>query len=85
VTALLTVATWAITWTVSGYGSLASLIALMLLPLYFAIAGNFLAYVILASILFGLAAARHWPNIVRLAQGVESGVDWALARRLSSR
>jgi glycerol-3-phosphate acyltransferase PlsY len=77
--------TWAITWTVWGYASLASLVALMLLPLYFAVGGNALAYIILASILFGLAAAKHWPNIVRLANGVEPGVAWALARRLSSR
>jgi glycerol-3-phosphate acyltransferase PlsY len=83
--ALLAMVTWAITWTVWGYASLASLVALMLLPLYFAVGGNALAYIILASILFGLAAAKHWPNIVRLANGVEPGVAWALARRLSSR
>jgi glycerol-3-phosphate acyltransferase PlsY len=82
--AALTMVTWVITWVVWGYASLASLVALMLLPLYFAADGNSLAYVMLGSILFGLSAARHWQNIVRLANGDEPGVAWALARRLSS-
>jgi acyl phosphate:glycerol-3-phosphate acyltransferase len=81
VVALLAMGTWAPIWIIWGYASLASLGTLMLLPLYFAAGGTSLAYVILASILFGLAAIKHWPNIVRLANGAEPGVVWALARR----
>jgi glycerol-3-phosphate acyltransferase PlsY len=56
-------------WRIS---SLASLVALALLPVYVWLVGGPPAYVVVTILLFLLGAAKHWENIVRLAQGKEA-------------
>jgi glycerol-3-phosphate acyltransferase PlsY len=55
-------------WRIS---SLASLLALALLPVYVWLTGGSSPYVIVTLLLFLLSAAKHWENIVRLAHGKE--------------
>lgn len=64
--AVLAMATWVLALFVSKYTSLASLIALALLPLYVAAAGRPPVYVLLMIVLFVVAFGKHWENIVRL-------------------
>ncbi|MBV9281200.1 MAG: glycerol-3-phosphate 1-O-acyltransferase PlsY [Chloroflexi bacterium] len=66
-------AAWLAVLGVWGYTSLASLLALALLPLLMGVTGQPPAYVVLASILFVLGWGKHWENIIRLAYGRESG------------
>lgn len=54
------------------YSSLASLLALGILPLAIAVTGSPPEYVTLGFALFLLAAFKHWENIVRLLSGTES-------------
>ncbi len=70
--ALLAAVTWIVVILTFGYSSLASLVSLALLPLYLAITGQPSAYVLAASSLFLIGAAKHWENIIRLAHGKES-------------
>jgi glycerol-3-phosphate acyltransferase PlsY len=62
---------WVAVLLFSGYAALASLGALAMLPLLLALARQPHVYVLMASILFFLGAARHRGNIVRLLQGQE--------------
>jgi acyl phosphate:glycerol-3-phosphate acyltransferase len=71
---LLAAAAWVLTLLLRGYPSLASLVALGLLPILVGLTGGPPAYVVLASALFVLGAGKHWVNIVRLAHGRESGL-----------
>jgi glycerol-3-phosphate acyltransferase PlsY len=69
--AVLAMVTWVVVllpWRIS---SLASLLALALLPLYVWLTGGPPAYVVLTILLFLLGAGKHWENIVRLAHGKE--------------
>lgn len=63
--------TWAVMLLLSRYSSLASLLALALLGAFMLVTHQPAAYVVLALILFVLAALKHWENILRLAQGTE--------------
>jgi glycerol-3-phosphate acyltransferase PlsY len=47
-------------------------VALALLPVYVWLVGGPPAYVVVTILLFLLGAAKHWENIVRLAQGKEA-------------
>ncbi|GAC1461687.1 MAG: hypothetical protein NVS2B16_26460 [Chloroflexota bacterium] len=69
---LLAALTWLAVLLASRYTSLGSLAALALLPVYVAVTGRAAIYVGLASILFVLAAIKHWENIIRLLTGKES-------------
>ncbi|GAC1642082.1 MAG: glycerol-3-phosphate 1-O-acyltransferase PlsY [Chloroflexota bacterium] len=72
VATLLAALTWLAVLLASRYTSLGSLAALALLPVYVAVTGRAAIYVGLASILFVLAAIKHWENIIRLLTGKES-------------
>lgn len=65
---------WLIMLGIWGYSSLASLVALALLPVLIGLTAGPPIYVVAASFLFVLSAAKHWENIVRLAYGRESGL-----------
>jgi glycerol-3-phosphate acyltransferase PlsY len=62
---------WLIVLGVSGYASLASLIALALLPVFLALTHQPVPYVIVGIVLFLLAAGKHADNISRLMSGTE--------------
>jgi glycerol-3-phosphate acyltransferase PlsY len=70
--ALSAIVTWVAVMLVSRYSSLASLTALAALPLYVAITRHSLDVVLLACALFTIAVAKHWDNLIRLANGKES-------------
>jgi glycerol-3-phosphate acyltransferase PlsY len=74
VPAVLAAATWLLVLGLWGFSSLASLVALALLPFYLGVTGSPPVWVVLAFALFLLAAVKHWPNIVRLANGTEPGM-----------
>lgn len=63
--------TWAGMLLLSRYSSLASLLALALLGAFMLVTHEPAAYVVLALVLFVLAALKHWENILRLSQGTE--------------
>jgi glycerol-3-phosphate acyltransferase PlsY len=65
---------WLATAVIWRYASLASLLALAFLPLGAYLTGRPAAYVILFLVLFLLAAAKHWENIIRLTQGKETKI-----------
>lgn len=65
------IVTWVVVVFLWRYTSLASLVALALLPLFLAVTGQPAIYVVLGSLLFVLSALKHWENIVRLANGRE--------------
>jgi glycerol-3-phosphate acyltransferase PlsY len=69
---LLALVVWLATAAIWRYASLASLVALAFLPLAGYLTGRPAAYVILFIGLFFLGAAKHWDNILRLAQGREA-------------
>jgi acyl phosphate:glycerol-3-phosphate acyltransferase len=69
--AVLAIVTWLVVLAISRFSSLASLIALALLPVYMAATGQPSAYAALAVGLFILGSAKHWENIIRLASGTE--------------
>ncbi len=71
---VLAMATWLVVLGIWGYSSLASLVALALLPIFVGMTGQAPVYVMLASVLFLLSAAKHWENIIRLAHGREPGL-----------
>jgi glycerol-3-phosphate acyltransferase PlsY len=69
--AVCALAIWLVVFLVWRYTSLASLLALAsLIPILTALHQP-PEYVLLATLLFLLAAAKHWENILRLAQGRE--------------
>ena len=72
--AVLAGATWLVVLGIWGYSSLASLLALALLPIFMGVSGQPPVYVVLAFVLFVLGAAKHWQNIIRLAYGREPGL-----------
>lgn len=67
-----TVLVWLAMLAVRPYASLASLVALALLPIFIGVMGLPPAYVVLAFALFILAVAKHWKNIIRIVHGTES-------------
>lgn len=69
--ALCCLAVWLAVLALTRYTSLASLLALACLPLALVALHSPPEYVTLALILFLLAVAKHWENILRLAQGKE--------------
>lgn len=69
--ALLSMAMWPIAAALSRYASVASLVALAALPVLLAITRSPSSYVLLTGLLFLLALAKHWENVVRLIQGTE--------------
>lgn len=62
---------WLATLAVSGYSSLASLVALALLPGFLVLTGQPIPFVIAGVTLFFLAAGKHAGNISRLMAGTE--------------
>jgi glycerol-3-phosphate acyltransferase PlsY len=70
---LLAAVIWVAVLLSFGYSSLASLVALALLPLLLAVAGAPPAYVVAAGVLFFLGTAKHIGNIGRLLAGTEPG------------
>jgi glycerol-3-phosphate acyltransferase PlsY len=56
------------------YASLASLVALALLPIFAGFTGQPPVYIILFFGLFLLAAVKHRENIVRLMRGTEARI-----------
>lgn len=68
---LVCVVTWIAVLVISEYASVASLIALALLPVYMALSHRPGVYVLLGGILFLLAVAKHYDNLIRLAIGQE--------------
>jgi glycerol-3-phosphate acyltransferase PlsY len=71
--ALATILVWIVVLAISSIASLASLLALALLPVFMALSHQPPGYVAVAGILFLLAAAKHYENIIRLAHGAEPG------------
>lgn len=71
VVTLIALAVWVATMLTWRYSSLASLLALGLLPVAAAITVQPHAYVLLTAGLFLLAAYKHWDNIIRLWYGTE--------------
>lgn len=67
---------WLIVLGLRGYSSLASLVALGLLPIFVGVTGQEPVYVVLASALFFLSAGKHWENIIRLMRGTEPAIRW---------
>jgi glycerol-3-phosphate acyltransferase PlsY len=63
---------WLATFVASGYSSLASLVALALLPGFLALTHQPIPFVIAGITLFLLAAGKHAENISRLMAGTES-------------
>ena len=59
---------WVASLLISKFASVASLVALGLLPAFMAFTGRPTEYVLLASALFVLSAAKHHENIVNLAR-----------------
>jgi acyl phosphate:glycerol-3-phosphate acyltransferase len=72
VATLLGMAAWLAVMLVSRYSSVASLVALGLLPVFVAATHQPFQWVCLAAGLFVLAIAKHRNNLVRLARGQES-------------
>ena len=72
---LLTLATWIVVFVISGFVSLASLLAAILAPIYMLIFNLGIEVVSLGIILCVIIVLRHLPNIKRLLAGVESRVD----------
>jgi glycerol-3-phosphate acyltransferase PlsY len=72
VATLLGMAAWLAVMLVSRYSSVASLIALALLPVFVVATHQPLQWVCLAAGLFVLAIGKHRHNLVRLARGEES-------------
>jgi len=68
---LLALATWVVVLVVSEYASVASLVALALLPVYLVLSHQPAAYSLLGCVLFLLAVAKHYDNLIRLAGGQE--------------
>lgn len=62
---------WVVTMLVWRYSSLASLLALALLPVAAFVTGKPQTYVGALCLLFALGAGKHWENIFRLARGKE--------------
>jgi glycerol-3-phosphate acyltransferase PlsY len=71
---ILAMAAWLLVLGIWGYSSLASLVALALLPIFMGVTGQAPVFVVLAFILFVLSAAKHRDNVVRLARGTEPGL-----------
>jgi glycerol-3-phosphate acyltransferase PlsY len=68
---VLTLVTWVAVLLVTGFAALASLGALAALPLLLALNRQPGVYVLVATVLFSLGAAKHAGNIVRLLRGQE--------------
>lgn len=68
---LLALLTWVVVLMISEYAAVASLVALALLPVYMALSHQLGSYVLLGGILFLLAVAKHYDNLIRLAIGQE--------------
>jgi glycerol-3-phosphate acyltransferase PlsY len=79
--AVLAMLSWLVGPLGLGYASVGSLLSLALLPVYMALTGQDRSYVLLGVALFLLAAARHWENILRLAQGRERRARLPWSRR----
>lgn len=71
---LLGLVCWLLVLARWGYSSLASLVALGLLPVFVGFTGQPPVDVVLAGGLFLLAAVKHRENIVRLLRGTERGL-----------
>jgi acyl phosphate:glycerol-3-phosphate acyltransferase len=69
--AIFCILTWLVIFLATSVTSLASLAALALLPLYMGVTHQPPAYVVVSCVLFVMAAAKHYQNIIRLAQGTE--------------
>ncbi|MGH2443466.1 MAG: glycerol-3-phosphate 1-O-acyltransferase PlsY [Chloroflexota bacterium] len=69
--ALIAVGLWVAVIAVWRYSSLASLVALTILPVLVAMSGRPPAYVWTMFVLFLVGAAKHWENILRLVAGRE--------------
>jgi glycerol-3-phosphate acyltransferase PlsY len=78
---LLAAVTWVLAVAISRYASVASLTALAALPIYMALTRSDPAFVVLGIVLFLLAAARHWENILRLVSGTETKIGSRARRR----
>lgn len=72
VAALLTAVAWVAVLATSGYSSLASLVALALLPAFFAFTHQPPAFVIAGVAMLLLGIGKHAENIQRLLSGTES-------------
>lgn len=71
-TALSLVGVFAVVVALSGYVSLGSIVASVLMPIVLALFGASGAYIVLGIILGGLSVVRHAPNIRRLREGTEN-------------
>lgn len=69
--AALAAACWLVTFLAGGYTSLASLVALTLLPVFLAVTHQPPIYVLAGIVLLILAAIKHLENIARLLAGTE--------------
>ena len=71
---LIALACWLLVLARWGYSSLASLVALGLLPVFVGFTGRPPVDVVMAGALFLLAVIKHRANIVRLLRGTERGL-----------
>jgi glycerol-3-phosphate acyltransferase PlsY len=71
---LLSGAVWYFTMTLTRYVSLASLVSLLSLPLFFGMLSAPFPFIFVSFVLAVIAVYRHKSNIARLAQGRENKV-----------
>jgi len=78
---LLSVGVWVISFLISGYVSLSSLIAAMGLPVLMVIFAAPFELIAMGIIFCGFVVLRHRSNISRLVRGEESRVNFAFLKR----
>lgn len=71
---LLCIMSWGIVFVISGYVSLASMAASVVLPVVMAVTGQPLEMILLGGVFCVFVITRHRPNIKRLLAGQESRV-----------
>ncbi len=75
---------WICVFLISGYISLSSMIATILLPVAMALTNQSIEMVILGVIFCIFVVVRHRPNIKRLILGQESRVNFPFKRKINS-
>lgn len=72
---LITIAIWAIVFSITKYVSLASIIALILFPMIAVYANMPLPIVLISVIICGIVISKHKPNMRRLLRGAEMKIS----------
>jgi len=75
------IVTWGLVFLVTGYVSLASIIAAVLLPVALLATNHAMPWILLGVIFCLLVVIRHKPNIKRLLEGKESQVNFPFRKK----